>query len=93
MALFGRNKSHVVNKTFFFAINYSCIDGVLEGRDSVIGIATRYGLYGAGIEFQCGLNFPHPSRPALGPNQRPVKWIQCLFPGDKVARAWLLKKE
>ena len=76
----------------FFIINYSCIDGVLEGRGSVVGIATRYGLYGPGIEFQCGANFPHPSRPALGPTQRPVQWVQCLFPGDKAAGVWLLKK-
>ena len=39
------------------------------GQDSSVGIATRYGLDGPGIESQRGRDFPHPSRPALGPTQ------------------------
>jgi hypothetical protein len=31
----------------------------------IIGIATRYGLDGSGIESQWGRDFPHPSRPVL----------------------------
>ena len=42
------------------------------GRDSSVGIATRYGLDCPGIEFRWGRDFPHPSRPALGPTQPPV---------------------
>ena len=34
------------------------------GRDSSVGIATRYGLDIAGIESRRGRDFPHPSRPA-----------------------------
>ena len=37
------------------------------GRDSSVGIATRYGLDGPGIESRWGRDFPPPSRPALGP--------------------------
>jgi len=37
------------------------------GRDSSLSIATRYGLDGLGIESRWGWDFPHPSRPALGP--------------------------
>ena len=37
------------------------------GRDGIVGIATRYGLDGPGIESLWGRDFPHPSRPALGP--------------------------
>ena len=37
------------------------------GRDSSVGIATHYGLDGPGIESRWGRDFPHPSRPALGP--------------------------
>ena len=38
-----------------------------EGRDSSVGIATRYGLDGPEIEsWWGGRDFPHPSRPAPG---------------------------
>jgi hypothetical protein len=37
------------------------------GRDIVIGIATRYGLDGPGIESRWQRVYPHPSRPDLGP--------------------------
>jgi hypothetical protein len=60
------------------------------GRDSVVGIATRYGLDGPGIESRWGggRDFPQPSRPALGPIQPPIKWVPGLFPGGKAAGAW-----
>ena len=41
-------------------------------RDSAVGIATRYGLDGRGIEILLERDFPHPFRPALGPIQSPV---------------------
>jgi hypothetical protein len=52
-----------------------------RGRDSVVGIATRYGLDGPGIESRWGRDFPHPSRPVLYSGYR-------VFPGGKVAGAW-----
>jgi len=42
-------------------------------RDSSVGIAIRYGLDGPGIESRRRRDFPHPSRPALGPTQPPVQ--------------------
>jgi hypothetical protein len=39
----------------------------LVGRVSSVGIATRYGLDGPGIVYWRVRDFPHPSRPALGP--------------------------
>ena len=45
------------------------------GRDCVVGIATRYELDGPEIEYRWGQDFQHPSRPALGPTQRPVQWV------------------
>ena len=50
----------------FFCVTYNW------GRESVVGIATRYGLDGPGIESRWGRDFPHPSRPALGPPKPPV---------------------
>ena len=50
----------------------------MVGRDSAVGIATRYGLGGPGIESWCWRDFPHPSRPALGPTQPPVHWVSGL---------------
>ena len=43
------------------------------GRDSSVGIATRYELDGPGIECQWGRYFQHPSRPAVGPTQPHVQ--------------------
>ena len=58
------------------------------GRDSSVGIATRYELDGPGIESRLGRDFQHPSRPALGPTQPPIQWVPGLFPGGKAAGAW-----
>jgi len=59
----------------------------MVGPDSAVGIATRYGLNSPGIESRWGRDFPHPSRPALGPTQPPIQWV----PGPsrvKTARTW-----
>jgi hypothetical protein len=51
------------------------------GRDSAVGIATRYAMDGPGIEFRWGRDFPHPSRPALGPAQPLIQWLPGLSQG------------
>ena len=54
------------------------------GRDSSVGIATRCGLDGRGIDSRWGVrDFPHPSTPVLGPTQPPVQWVPGLSPGVK----------
>jgi hypothetical protein len=55
------------------------------GRDSSVGIATRYGLDGPWIESPWGRDFSHPSRPALGPTQPPIQWVPGLSTGGKLA--------
>jgi hypothetical protein len=57
---------------------------VLVGdRNSSIGKATRYGLDDSGIESRLGQDFPHPSRPVLGPTQPPIQWVPGLSRGVK----------
>jgi hypothetical protein len=51
------------------------------GRDSVVGIATCYGLEGPGIESRWGRDFPQLSRPAPGPAQPPIQWVPGLCRG------------
>jgi hypothetical protein len=55
------------------------------GRDSSVGIATRYGLDGPGIESRWGRDFRHPSRPGL-----PSLLYNAyrIIPGGKAAGAW-----
>ena len=74
------------NKVFLYKLKFCCWNWrhhhlVLRGRDSAVGITTRYGLDGPGIESRWGRNFPHPSRPALGITQPPIKWVPGLSRG------------
>jgi hypothetical protein len=59
---------------------YNCILLVV-GRDSSVGIATRYGMDGLEIESRWGRDFSHLSRPAVGANQPPVQWVPGLSRG------------
>ena len=52
-------------------INFNTL--VNRGLGSVVGIATGYGLDGPGIESRWERDFPHLSRPALGPTRPPEK--------------------
>jgi hypothetical protein len=54
---------------------------VCVGRDSVVGIATRYGLDGPGFESRWGRDFPLLSKPTLGPTQPPIQWVPGLSRG------------
>jgi len=61
-----------------------CVQYIYKGmgRDSSVGIATRYGLDGPGIESRWGRDFTHLSRPALVPTQPLIQYVPGLFRGQ-----------
>jgi hypothetical protein len=52
-----------------------------RGQDSAVGIETRYGLDGPGIESRWEQDFLHWSRPSLGRTQPPMLWVPGLSLG------------
>ena len=59
----------------------------IVGCDSSVGIATRCGLHGPGIEPRKGRGLPHPSIRTPDLTQPPIQWVPCVFPGSKAAGA------
>jgi hypothetical protein len=53
----------------------------MVGRESSVGISTRYGLDGQRIESRWGRALTHPSRPAPRPTQPSVQWVPGLSRG------------
>jgi hypothetical protein len=66
---------------------YSLYQESIRGRDSSVGIATRYGLEGRGIESRWGRDFLQPFRPALGPTSLLYNGFR-VFLGGKAAGVW-----
>ena len=65
--------------------NFNAFDDV--GWDSSVGIATRYGLDGPGIESRCRREFPHLSRPPWGLPSLLYNGYRRI-PRGKAAGAW-----
>jgi hypothetical protein len=70
--------THFEQLNTFFFVFYSKFPTLLW-----VVIATRYELDGPGIQSRWGWDFPHPSRPVLGPIQNPIQWVSVLFPRIK----------
>ena len=81
--------SYIQNSLLYITI-YCLRTGIANqsGPGSSVGIATGYGLDGPGIESRWGRDFPHLSRPALGPTQPPIQWVPALSRGHRTAGAW-----
>ena len=80
---FGKfNNRRSEPSTFEFIRFVSCGSSVpTSGPGSSVSIASDYRLDGPGIESRWERDFPHLSRPALGPNQPPVQWVPVLSRG------------
>ena len=68
-------------------LKFSSLLPVIRRPGSSVGIATGYGLDSPGIESRWGRDFPHMTRPALGPTQPPVQLVPALIPGVKSGRS------
>ena len=75
----ARSNNH---KVLLYAV-FSILLLLLSGPDSVVGIATGYGLHGPVFESRCGRDFPQLFRPALGSIQPPVQWVPGLPRGKE----------
>jgi hypothetical protein len=61
--------------------SYEHVLTVIIGQNSSVGIATRDGLDGLGIESRRGRDLPHRSKPIPGPTQLPIQWVPGLSQG------------
>jgi hypothetical protein len=55
------------------------------GRDSVVGVATRFGLDGPVIESQWGARLSASTQTGLGAHATSCRRVASLFPGGKAA--------
>jgi len=87
--------TYLFNHTFLFTNYFDVVNLVMKFLfshntyvclDSSVVIATRYEQDDPRFECRCGRDFPHLSRPALGPKRSPVQCVLGLFPRGKMAK-------
>jgi len=83
-------KYHVISQYFpvtLYSTVVSTCPPCLERKnsDSLVGIATGYGLDGPNFESQWARDFPHPSSPTLMAYQAPYIMVTDSFPRGKLA--------
>jgi hypothetical protein len=66
---------------------FRCVTVFYRGRDSSVGIATRYELDGPGIEFRCGARFSASVQTGLGAHCLLHNGYRASFRGSKAAGA------
>jgi hypothetical protein len=74
----GTDRPCSTSATYYVSVGNSYT--VFVGRDSSVDIVTCYGLGGPGTESRRGRDFPHPSRPVLGPIQLPCNEYRVSLP-------------
>jgi hypothetical protein len=79
IAIIARKRSIVVTEVTCFT-HWASVLWIFVGRDSLVDIATRYGLDGPKIESRWMGVFPHP---ALGPSKPPIQWVRSHSQGVK----------
>jgi hypothetical protein len=74
-------------RELLLSIFFNGLLSLIERRDSVVGIATGYGLGDGGVAVRVPVGsrlFSTSSRLALGPTQPPIQWVPgVLSPGVK----------
>jgi hypothetical protein len=74
-----------INLTSFCSVVSNIYVPTAVDQNTIVAIATRYGMDGPRIESWWRRDFPQQSRPDREHIQSSVQWVQGLFLGNKAA--------